>query len=104
MNNALTNTWSVFEPKTKRKFYVLVITMIGGSLIEAAGIGAVFPLLESMFLADGEVPSKVTAFVLGLSEKIYPDNPFSALCVLVFFKQKIIESLVGAEKSVRHSQ
>lgn len=85
MNNALTNTWSVFEPKTKRKFYVLVITMIGGSLIEAAGIGAVFPLLESMFLADGEVPSKVTAFILSLSGRIYPDNSFSALCVLVFF-------------------
>ncbi len=83
MNNSLVQAWALFEKKTKRQFFILLFAIIVGSFIEAAGIGAVYPFLESMFLETGETPSKVTAYIIAISEKLYPENSLAVLGLFV---------------------
>jgi Na+-translocating ferredoxin:NAD+ oxidoreductase RnfE subunit len=85
MFKAVKKAWSIFDTKTKGRFGVLFILMVIGAMLEVGGIGAVYPVLESMFLEDGAKTSKVTSYALEFAAYLDIGKPIVALCLIAFF-------------------
>jgi ATP-binding cassette, subfamily B, bacterial PglK len=85
MFKAVKKAWSIFDAKIKGRFGVLFVLMVIGALLEVGGIGAIYPVLESMFLDEGAKTSKVTSYALEFAVYLDIGKPLATLCLIAFF-------------------